>query len=201
MTLSVEIESLADALGRLPLHAGHGGGGLPGHAFIGAVFLFIGSLLVVETLAGGVWRRRGVRTMLWPAALLFAGASMLIVTYLQSTEKPLHFTLALLLLLGGVFEGRYRLGQISRSAADTFAIPALIVAGVVIGPMHANGAFLNSAVANMHLLAGLAAWALAGVKLMRVHYGPTMTLDAGFATGVMALGVSLLLVEQFHGAH
>jgi len=47
----------------------------------------------------------------------------------------------------------------------------------------------------------LPAAAGAGVKLMRVHYGPTMALDAGFATGVMALGVSLLLVEQFHGAH
>jgi hypothetical protein len=201
MTLGLELELLADTLGRLPMHAGHASEGLPGHAFLGAVFLFIGSLLVVETLAGGVWRRRRLRMMLWPAALLFAGTSMLIVTYLQSTEKPLHFTLALLLLLGGVFEGRYRLGQISRSAADAFAIPALIVAGVVVGPMHANGSFLHSAVANMHLLAGLAAWALAGVKLMRVHYGPTMALDAGFATGVMALGLSLLLVEQFHGSH
>jgi hypothetical protein len=200
--LIVDIGPLAETFGRLPLHDGENGGDAPpGHPFFGAGFLFIGTLLVVETLAGDVWRRSNVRAMIWPGALLAAGLGMLVVTYVQPTEKSLHLILALLLLLGGFFEGRYHLGQISRSAADTFAVPALIVGGFVIGPMHANGALLYSAAANTHLFVGIVGWALAGIKFVRVQHGPTVALDAGFATGVMALGLSLLMVEQFHGAH
>jgi hypothetical protein len=200
--LSIDVGPLADAFGRLPLHDGENGGDAPpGHPFFGAGFLFVGTLLVVETLAGDIWRRSNLRAMLWPGALLTPGLGMLAVTYVQPTEKSLHLTLALLLLVGAVFEGRYRLGQISRSAADTFAVPALIVGGFVIGPMHANGTLLYSSAANTHMLVGVAGWALAGIKFVRVQHGPTVALDAGFATGVMALGVSLLLVEQFHGAH
>ncbi len=200
--LTIDVGLLADGFGRLPLHGGgQPGGAPPGHPFFGAGFLFIGTLLVVETLAGNVWRRSHLRTMLWPGALLTAGVGMLVVTYVQSSEKSLHLTLAILLLLGGLSEGQYRLGQISRSAADAFAIPALIVGGFVIGPMHANGTLLYSAAANTHMLVGIAGWTLAGIKLLRVQHGPTIAIDTGFATGVMALGLSLLLVEQFHGAH
>jgi hypothetical protein len=200
--LTLDIGAVLEAVGRLPLHDGESGGDAPpGHPFFGAGFLFIGTMLVVETLAGGVWRRSPIRTMLWPASLLTAGIGMLIVTYVQPTEKALHLTLAVLLLLGAVFEGEYRLGHTSRSTADTFAIPALIVGGFVIGPMHANGTLLYSAAANTHMLVGITGWALAGVKLLRIQNGPTVAIEAGFATGVMALGLSLLLVEQFHGAH
>jgi hypothetical protein len=200
--LIVDIGPLAETFGRLPLHDGENGGDAPpGHPFFGAGFLFIGTLLVVETLAGDVWRRSNVRAMIWPGALLAAGLGMLVVTYVQPTEKSLHLILGLLLLLGSFFEGRYRLGQISRSTTDTFAVPALVVGGFVIGPMHANGTLFASAAANTHLLVGMAGWALAGIKFVRMQIGPTLALDTGFASGVMALGLSLLLVEQFHGSH
>jgi len=48
---------------------------------------------------------------------------------------------------------------------------------------------------------GMVAWMLAAVKLMRVRFGPTLVLEYSFASGVMMLGLSLLLVQQFHGAH
>jgi hypothetical protein len=199
--LAIEVRDLLEATGRLPMHGGTTGGALPGHPFFGAIFLFVGSLMVVELLAGGVWSRAYWRRMLWPGALLLAGVGMLIVSYVQPDTKSLHLTLATLLLLGGYVEGQYRIGKISRASADAFAIPALIVGGFVIGPMHANGAVLYSAAANTHLLVGVVGWILAGVKLMRVHFGPTIALEYSFASGVMMLGLSLLLVQQFHGAH
>ena len=201
MTLAVEIAELVEAAGRLPMHGGTTDGALPGHPFFGAGFLFIGSLMVVELLAGGVWSRAFWRRMLWPGALLMAGAGMLLVSYVQTDSKSLHLTLAMLLLLGAYTEAQYKLGKISRLSADAFAIPALIVGGFVIGPMHANGNLMYSTMAQMHLLVGVVAWMLAGVKIMRVRFGPTLALEYSFASGVMMLGLSLLLVQQFHGAH
>ena len=201
MTLAVEIADLVEAAGRLPMHGGTTDGALPGHPFFGAGFLFIGSLMVVELLAGGVWSRAFWRRMLWPGALLMAGAGMLLVSYVQTDSKSLHLTLAMLLLLGAYTEAQYKLGKISRLSADAFAIPALIVGGFVIGPMHANGNLMYSTMAQMHLLVGVVAWMLAGVKIMRVRFGPTLALEYSFASGVMMLGLSLLLVQQFHGAH
>jgi len=201
VTLAVEIADLVEAAGRLPMHGGTTDGALPGHPFFGAGFLFIGSLMVVELLAGGVWSRAFWRRMLWPGALLMAGAGMLLVSYVQTDSKSLHLTLAMLLLLGAYTEAQYKLGKISRLSADAFAIPALIVGGFVIGPMHANGNLMYSTIAQMHLLVGVVAWMLASVKIMRVRFGPTLALEYSFASGVMMLGLSLLLVQQFHGAH
>jgi len=201
VTLAVEIAELVEAAGRLPMHGGTTDGALPGHPFFGAGFLFIGSLMVVELLAGGVWSRAFWRRMLWPGALLMAGAGMLLVSYVQTDSKSLHLTLAMLLLLGAYTEAQYKLGKISRLSADAFAIPALIVGGFVIGPMHANGNLMYSTMAQMHLLVGVVAWMLASVKIMRVRFGPTLALEYSFASGVMMLGLSLLLVQQFHGAH
>jgi len=198
--LALDAAQLLDAVGRLPLHAQDLGEHLPpGHGYLGAIFLFMGSLLVAEILAGQVWSRAFWRKMLWPGGLIAAGLAMVLVSYVQPTDKSVHYTLAVLLLLGGYFEAQHRLGHISRSTADAFAIPALIVGGFVIGPMHANGQLLYSAGANTHILVGISGWALAGIKLMRVRYGPTAAIEGSLASGLMALGLSLLLVQQFHG--
>lgn len=177
------------------------GGTPPGHPFFGAMFLFVGSLLVVELLAGNVWRRSALRRMIWPAVLALMGLGMVGVIYVQPTEKGLHFTLAILLLLGALFEGRYRLGQIPRSAADAFAIPALIVGGFVIGPMHSNGNLEHSVSAQVHFLVGAAGWILATIKIAQIGLRRPESLEYGFGFGVMALGLSLLLMEQVHHAH
>ncbi len=192
---------LLDLAGTLPAVGGGTSGPPPGHPFFGAGFLFIGSLLVVETLAGPIWRRDRLRTMLWPASLIVAGLGMFIVSDFTHGGKALHLTLAILLLLGGFFEARYRLGHIPRAMADAFAIPALIVGGIVIGPMHANGPLLHSAAADTHLLVGVMAFVLAGIRLAQVRLRPTTTLDATFGFGVMLMGLSLLIVQQFHAGH
>ncbi len=201
MALGFDATGLSDAIGALPRHGGAAAGQhLAGHAFIGAVFLFVGSLLVAELLAGQVYQRSRFLTMLWPAGLVVAGLGMLIVTYIQPDGKALHLSLTLLLVLGGFVEARCRLGQVSRATADIIEVPALILGGFVIGPMHANGP-MSSVIAQAHLLVGLVGFSLAGVRTMQVRYGGSAALEGTFGAGVMFLGLSLLLVQQVHSAH
>jgi hypothetical protein len=171
------------------------------------MFLFIGSILVVELLAGPVWRRHRALVMLWPLALLIVGLGLLLVTNVQETEKSLHVTLAVLFLAGSYTEFQYRSGRISRYGADAFAVPALIVGGFVIGPMHSNGPILYGTMAQLHMLVTTVCWVLAGIKIVeaRLLMAPSASLsfkaglDYSFGVGVMTLGFSLLLVQQFHG--
>ncbi len=200
MMAPIEVAGFAQTVGTLPPHGEVASGATPGHPFFGAMFVFIGSLLVAETLAGGVWRRERLLVMLWPGALIVAGLGMVLVSYVQPDAKNLHLTLAVLLLLGGLFEMRYRLGQIPRSTADMVAIPALVLGGLVIGPMHANGP-MSSVAAQMHVLVGMMGFLLAGIRLTQVRLGSPATLETGFGVGVMLLGLSLLLVQQFHAGH
>jgi hypothetical protein len=173
------------------------------------MLLFIGSILVVELLAGPVWRRHRFLVALWPLTLLVVGLGLLLVTDVQETEKSLHLTLSVLFLAGSYTEFQYRSGRISRYGADAFAVPALIVGGFVIGPMHPNGPILYSTMAQLHLLVATVCWVLAVIKLAEARLLNATSaslsfqtgLDYSFGVGVMALGFSLLLVQQFHGAH
>lgn len=197
---ALDYGALIPAAGLFPRDSVGHGNAPPGHPLFGVAFLFIGSLLVVETLAGQVWFRSRLRTMLWPATVILAGLGMLVVSYVQPSQKTLHLSLALLLLAGGYFEARYRLGQIPKTTADLVVIPALILAGLVSGPMHISGP-MSSLAAQAHLLVGLMGFALAGIRLTQVRFGSSVALDAGFGMGVMLLGLSLLMVQQFHAAH
>jgi hypothetical protein len=142
-------------------------------------------------------------------ALLIVGLGLLLVTNVQETEKSLHVTLAVLFLAGSYTEFQFRSGRITRYAADAFAVPALIVGGFVIGPMHPNGPILYSTMAQVHLLVATVCWVLAVIKLAEARLLNATSaslsfqtgLDYSFGVGVMALGFSLLLVQQFHGAH
>ncbi|HEU4759497.1 MAG TPA: hypothetical protein VFT91_05890 [Dehalococcoidia bacterium] len=201
MALGFDATGFAGAISALPRQGGDAGGrALAGHAFIGAVLLFVGSLLVAELLAGQVYGRSRFLTMLWPAGLAAAGLGMLMVTYLQPDGKALHLALAFLLFFGGFVEARCRLGQVSRTTADLIEVPALILGGFVIGPMHANGP-MSSISAQSHILVGLVGFSLAGVRLTQVRYSDSAALDATFGVGVMLLGLSLLLVQQLHHHH
>jgi hypothetical protein len=59
------------------------------------------------------------------------------------------------------------------------------------------------------MLVAIVCWVLAGIKLAELRGVATTGtavsvrsgLDYGFGAGVIALGISLLLVQQFHGGH
>ena len=71
---------LIDGVGALPQHDLHGYIPLPeeSHRLFGAGFLFVGVLLLVETIAGRVWHRSRLRTLIWPTAVMTLGAGMLV---------------------------------------------------------------------------------------------------------------------------
>ena len=85
------------------------------HWLYGAVFLILGGLLVVESLAGGVWHRSRLRALVWPGALVVLGLGIVIVSYVDPTQRLIHFLLGVSILACGVFEARQRLCQIPRS--------------------------------------------------------------------------------------
>jgi len=63
--------------------------------------------------------------------------------------------------------------------------------------------------AQLHMLVATVCWVLAVIKLAEARLLNATSaslsfqtgLDYSFGVGVMALGFSLLLVQQFHGAH
>ena len=168
--------------------------GAEGHRAFGAGFLFVGCLLVVETLAGRVWFRSRLRTLIWPAAVIALGLGMFVVTYFDSNQKPVHFLVGLLLLAAGIFEARYRLGHIPRTRADLLIIPAVFFAGVLMGPVHAGGA-MTTVAGQRHMLVGLTGMALAGVRAIQAVQPRSANLGATFGALVIAVALQFLLMS------
>jgi hypothetical protein len=108
------------------------------HAF-GAGFLFIGSLMTVESVSGGVWYRSTMRTLMFPATLVFLGWGMLAVTAIEPNARIAHVSMGLPMIAGGWAEARYRLGDLERKYADVFIVPALALAAADTAFFHLTG--------------------------------------------------------------
>ncbi len=188
---------LIDAAGTLPQHELHGYIPLPeeSHRLFGAGFLFVGVLLLVETIAGRVWHRSRLRTLIWPAAVMVLGAGMVVVTVLDPNDRAIHFTIGLILLAAGVFESRYRLGYIPRSRADMFVVPALIAGGLEIGVFHLHGT-IDSQAAIAHVLLGLTAGAMALLRVYQARRPMSVPRAAYLNVAVMLLGIELLSLSH-----
>ena len=113
------------------------------HWLYGAVFLILGGVLVVESLAGGVWHRSRLRALVWPSTLVALGLGVVIVSYVDSDQRLIHFLLGVSLVACGVFEARQRLRQIPRRSADIVVVFVLVLSGILIGPFHYEGAILS----------------------------------------------------------
>jgi len=158
-----------DGAGTLPYHELHGYIPEPAesHHLFGAAFLFIGALLIVETLAGRVWHRSRLRTAIWPAAIMGLGAGMVVVTALEPNDRLIHFMIGMLMMAAGWYEYRYRMGEIPRRKADLLIVPALIAGGLEIGVFHFHGSLDNSG--TVHVLMGLTAGSMALVRLYQTQ--------------------------------
>ncbi len=185
-----------DGAGALPYHELHGYIPEPAesHHLFGAAFLFIGVLLIVETLAGRVWHRSRLRSMIWPSAIMGLGAGMVDVTALEPNDRVIHFTIGLIMLAAGWFEYRYRMREIPRRSADLLIVPALIAGGLEIGVFHFHGSFNNSG--TVHVLLGVTAGAMALVRLYQTQRPISMPRHALMGVVVMALAFELMALSH-----
>ena len=182
--------SIIDGAGALPHHELHGYIPEPAesHHLFGAAFLFIGVLLIVETLAGSVWHRNRLRTTLWPAAIMSLGAGMVVVTALEPNDRLIHFTIGIIMLAAGWLEYRHRMGEVSRRTADLLIVPALIAGALEIGVFHFHGSFNNFG--SVHVLLGVTA---AMMALVRVYQSRLLTSPPRHAFTMVSVSILKLI--------
>ena len=179
-------------------HELHGAIPLPweNHRPFGAAFLFVGVLLLVEALAGGVWFREGWRRDIWPAVLMALGWGLLAVAVVEPNDRVIHSLMGLMLIVAGLAERRYRHGRMPLSRANIFVIAALIFAGLEIGVFHSHGA-LTSEGFIVHAVLGITAALLAPARFWYA-LRPTSMWRSAFV-GVLVLVLALELLGLSHG--
>ena len=188
--------SIIDGAGALPHHELHGYIPEPAesHHLFGAAFLFIGVLLIVETLAGSVWHRNRLRTTLWPAAIMSLGAGMVAVTALEPNDRLIHFTIGMIMLAAGWLEYRHRMGEVPRRTADLLILPALAAGALEIGVFHFHGSLDNSG--TVHVLMGVTA---AVMVFVRVYQSRLLISAPRHAlTGIVIIALALELMALSH---
>ena len=195
----IDIASVApiiEGAGALPHHELHGYIPEPAesHHLFGAAFLFIGVLLIVETLAGSVWHRNRLRTTLWPAAIMSLGAGMVAVTALEPDDRLIHFTIGMIMLAAGWLEYRHRMGEVPRRTADLLIVPALVAGALEIGVFHFHGSFNNFG--TVHVLLGLTVGAMVLVRLYQSRLLTSPPRHAFMGVMVMALAFELMALSH-----
>jgi hypothetical protein len=150
--------------------------------------------MIAERLSGSVWYRSRFRTMIFPATLIMLGWGMLAVTAIEPRARIAHFAMGVPMIVGGWAEARYRLGQMPRSYADAFIIPALFFAAVDTAGFHLTGSPTSPGFLT-HLSLAVTAVALAGLRYN--ESGDVMSLSRGMA---MSFGVMLIAFELYMDA-
>ncbi|MPZ49306.1 MAG: hypothetical protein GEU75_08405 [Dehalococcoidia bacterium] len=165
---------------------------LESHHWFGAGFLFVGVLLVAESLAGGVWFRSRLRAAIWPAGAMFMGEGLIVVAALDPAGRVIHFSVGLLVLVAGWLELRYRLGLASRFSTDVVVVPALLGSGFEMGVIHAHGAMMAAA---SHVALGLTATGMAGVRVLQARNPSSFALYLSMGLLVITLALILLVFD------
>lgn len=159
------------------------------HRLFGAIFLVFGGVLLMETLAGGVWHRSTARSLIWPGALAFLGLGMFLVAVLDPKDRLVHASVGSILMFAGYIEGRYRLGEVRRSTADLWIVLGLLAAAAEVGIVHAHGEF---DVAVAHVILGLTGIGLVLVRVLQSFAPQALYRSAAMGLGVMLVGIQLL---------
>lgn len=175
------------------LHAGHGSAILhpiESHHWFGAVFLFLGVLLVAEAMAGSVWFRSQLRAAVWPAGIIFLGEGLIIVAFLDPLDRVVHLTVGLLVVTAGWLELRHRFGAVSLASANLLVVPALLSSGFEMGVVHGRGT-LEGAIG--HMIMGATVALMAGVRIYRVRNPQSVRLNLTYGFLVVFLAAILLV--------
>lgn len=162
------------------------------HRLFGAGFLFVGILLVVEVLAGKVWFRSRLRTLIWPLTAMACGEGLIIVAVLDPIDRTIHMTVGLLVLTAGWLELRFRLGQATRVTADLVVVPALLASGFEMGVVHARGTTFTTV---GHMAMGLTAAMMAGARLYQGRLPGSFARSLSTGALVILLALILLLLQ------
>jgi hypothetical protein len=162
------------------------------HHLFGAGFLFVGVILLLEPLAGKIWYNSKLRTSIWPGMAMFMGWGLIVVSGLDPRDRVIHFTVGFLVLTAGWMELRYRSGEVSRSAADLFIVPALLGAAFEMGVIHARGAML---IAAGHVILGTIAAAMAAARIYQSRDQLSFVKAEMMGGLVTSLGLVLLIFQ------
>jgi hypothetical protein len=159
------------------------------HRWFGAIFLFLGVLLLVESLAGGVWFANKLRSSIWPAGAVFLGEGLVMVSFLDPQDRLIHLTVGMLLVAAGWLEMQQRFGNVSLARADFVVIPALLGSGFEMGVIHGRGS-LEGAIG--HMVLGATAAVMAGVRVYQLKEPRSAGRHA--LTGVLVLFMAVILL-------
>lgn len=162
------------------------------HRVFGAGFLFVGIILLLEPVAGGVWFKSRLRAGIFPALALFMGWGLVVVAGLDPKDRFIHFTTGVLVMAAGWMEYRYRMGEISRSSADFIVVPALLAAAFEMGVIHARGTLF---VAVGHVLLGIIAAAMAATRVYQARDRYSFAKAEMMGGLVTSLGLVLLIFQ------
>jgi hypothetical protein len=162
------------------------------HHWFGAIFLFLGVVLLIESVAGNVWFRNRLRAMIWPAGAMFMGEGLVIVAFLDPKDRVIHFTVGLLILVAGWLEMRYRFQQISLWSANLFVVPALLSSAFEMGVVHGRGDMYTAV---GHMAMGMVAVGMAGVRIFEAREPAAASRHAGMGSLVILMALILLLFQ------
>lgn len=162
------------------------------HHWFGAGFLFVGSLLVVECLAGDLWHRNRLRSAVWPGMAMLMGEGLIIVSFLDPQDRLIHLTVGLLVLAAGWLELRYRFGSIARAKVDWVIVPALLGSGFEMGVIHGAGSPITM---YGHRAMGLTAAVMAGTRVFQARDPASFARSVTMGALVVLLGLILLIFE------
>jgi hypothetical protein len=164
------------------------------HHSFGSGFILLSMLMVAERLSGSVWYRSRFRMMIFPATLVILGWGMLAVTAIEPRARMAHLAMGTPMIVGGWAEARYRLGQLPRSYADLFIIPALFFAAVDTAAFHLSGSPTSPGFLT-HASLAVTAVMLAGFRYY--ESGDVASLGRGLT---MSMGVLLIAFELYADA-
>lgn len=162
------------------------------HAVFGAAFIFLGAMMAVESLAGGVWYRSSARVMFFPATLMLLGAGMLAVTAIEPNARLVHLAMGMPMAIGGWAEARVRLGGMRRLYADVFLVPALLLASLETAGFHLSGP-VTSGVFMSHLGIVMAGGVIAGLRMYQSMQPASLQRGLLLSAAVTVIGLVLFL--------
>jgi hypothetical protein len=162
------------------------------HHWFGAGFLFVGVILVIESLAGGVWFRSRLRAFIWPGTAMFLGEGLVIVAFLDPQDRVIHFTAGVLVLAAGWMEMRYRFQQVTFWSANLLVVPALLVSAFEMGVIHSRGSTIG---VYGHAFMGLIAVGMAGARLYQANEPTSPSRHAAMGGLVILLALVLLIIQ------